>query len=99
MHDKEAKVRSKNGSCEYTQTSSTGHAARDKIDKDTAVGKEHYTKVFSLIVFNHFIHASNFVTCLREAEKFVFMFTAKIISVKTEIINRNKTYADIGGKL
>lgn len=100
MHDKEAKVWSENRRREYTQASSTRDAARDKIDKDTAIGKEHNTEVFGLIVFNYFMHTSNLVTSLWESEKFLFMFTAKIICV----INRNKkkdlneTYADIVGK-
>ena len=77
MHDKEAKIWSENRRCEYAQTTGPGHATRDEIDKDTTVGKEHYTEVFSLIVFNHLMHTSNFVTSFWEPEKFIFVFTTK----------------------
>ena len=86
MHDKESKVWSENRRREYTQASSTRNAARDEIDKDTAIGKKHNTEVFGLIVFNYFMHTSNLVTSLWEAEKFLFMFTAK----NNSVIDRNK---------
>ena len=83
MHDEKAKVWSENWSCKYTHTSCTGYAARDKIDEDTAVCKEDYTKVFSFIVFNYFMHTPYFVTRLWESEKLCFMFTTKTIKVKS----------------
>ena len=68
MHDEEAKVWSENGGREYAQTSGTGHTTRYEIDKDAAVGKEHNTEVLSLIMLDHLMHTSNFISRLWEAE-------------------------------